>query len=102
MTKKVWYRSSIGTKIEDKGALTVANGAIDFTGKKGTVSGRIQSAKTRSVGFSNWIQVHYQADGEVKEAYFLISAMLGWGGILGANKQLTQALQAEAASAQQG
>jgi hypothetical protein len=97
-TKKVWYRSSEGSKIEDRGKLTVGEGRIEFAGKKGSVSGQIQSAKTRPMGFKNWIHVSYRADGaaEASDAYFLVSDMLGWGGALGGNKQLTEALQAEA------
>jgi hypothetical protein len=98
MTKKVWYRSSEGSKIEDRGTLTVGDGRIEFEGKKGSAAGRIQTAKTRPMGFKNWIHVTYEPDGEggTRDAYFLVSDLLGWGGALGGNKQLTEALQAEA------
>lgn len=95
MTKKVWYRSTLGTKIEDKGTLTVANGAIDFAGKKGTASGPIRSVRMRPNGFTNWVHAQYEAEGELRDAYFVCSALLGWGGVLGANKQLAEAMKAE-------
>ena len=68
MTKNVWYRSTQGTRIEDRGTVTVENGTFSFAGKKGSVSGRVVSAGTRSVGFSNWVQAIYEADGETREA----------------------------------
>ncbi|HWB69758.1 MAG TPA: hypothetical protein VG518_07255 [Solirubrobacterales bacterium] len=98
MTEKVWYRSSEGSTIQDRGTLTVGEGRIEFAGKKGKVSGRIRSAKKRPMGFKNWIHVSYEAadTGEAHDAYFLVSGMLGWGGVLGGNGKLTEALQAEA------
>jgi hypothetical protein len=99
VTKKVWYRATAGSRIEDRGTLTVAGGTIEFVGKKGTVSGRVQSAAIKPVGFNNWVQVKYQDAEGSKDAYFVVSAMLGWSGILGANKQLAEALQAEAGNA---
>lgn len=94
MTKKVWYRSSEGSKIEDRGTLTVADGSIDFAGKKGSASGPIRSVRIRPTGFTNWVHAQYEADGELRDAYFVCSAMLGWGGILGANKKLAAAMEA--------
>jgi hypothetical protein len=95
MRKKVWYRSSEGTKIEDRGTLTVGDGAIDFAGKKGTASGPVRSVRIRPTGFTNWVHTQYEADGELRDAYFVSSALLGWSGILGANKRLAEAIEAE-------
>src|SRR5215203_5954285 len=64
MTKNVWYRSTPGSWIQDRGTVTVENGTLSFTGRKGTVSGRVSSAQTRSVGFSNWVKATYEAEGD--------------------------------------
>lgn len=95
MTKKVWYRSSEGTKIEDRGTLTVGGGTIEFAGKKGGVSGTIRTVRIRPTGFTNWVHVTYEDGGEERDAYFVGSAMLGWSGVLGANKKLKEAIEAE-------
>jgi hypothetical protein len=96
VTKNVWYRSTRGSMIEDRGAVTVENGTFSFAGKKGTVSGRVLSAQTRAVGFSNWVQATYEADGETREAYFLVKDLLGWAGMLGGNRELKEAFEAAA------
>jgi hypothetical protein len=95
MTKKVWYRSSEGSKIEDRGTLTIADGTIEFAGKKGSASGPIRAARKRPSGFTNWVLIQYEAEGELRDAYFVCSQMLGWVGILGANRQLLEAAEAE-------
>ncbi len=95
MKKKVWYRSSEGSKIEDRGTLAIADGAIEFAGRKGTVSGPIRAARKRPSGFTNWVLVQYEADGELRDAYFVCSQMLGWVGVLGANKRLLEAAEAD-------
>lgn len=95
MTNKVWYRSSEGSKIEDRGTLTIADGAIQFAGKKGTAAGPIRAARKRPSGFTNWVLIQYEADGELRDAYFVCSQMLGWVGIFGANKKLLEAAEAE-------
>jgi hypothetical protein len=102
MVKNVWYRSTPGSRIEDRGTVTVENGTLSFAGKKGTVSGRVRSAETRSVGFSNWVRAHYEADGETREAYFLVKDLLGWSGMLGGNRELKEALQAAAQESSAG
>jgi hypothetical protein len=94
MTKNVWYRSTPGSRIEDRGTVTVEGGNLTFTGKKGTVSGRVLAAGTRSAGFNNWIKATYESDGQTGEAFFLIKDLLGWGGMLGGNKELREALEA--------
>jgi len=96
MTKNVWYRSTPGSWIEDRGALTVEDGTLTFTGKKGAISGQVRSAATRSVGFSNWIKATYEADGETREAFFLVKDLLGWAGMLGGNRELRESLEAAA------
>jgi len=96
MTKNVWYRSTPGSWIQDRGTVTVENGTLSFTGRKGTVSGRVSSAQTRSVGFSNWVKATYEAEGETRDAYFLVKDLLGWGGMLGGNRELREALKAAA------
>lgn len=95
MTKKVWYRSSEGSKIEDRGTLTVADGAIDFSGRKGGASGTLRAVRIRPGGFTNWVHVQYEADGELRDAHFVCSAMLGWSGVLGANRKLAAVVEAE-------
>jgi hypothetical protein len=102
VTKNVWYRSTQGTRIEDRGTVTVENGTFSFAGRKGAVSGRVRSAQTRSVGFSNWVQAIYEAEGEAREAYFLVKDLLGWGGMLGGNRELKEALQAAAQESSAG
>lgn len=94
MTKNVWYRSSVGTRIEDRGTVTVENGTFAFTGRKQRVSARVRSAGTRQMGFKKWVSVSYEAEGEVKDAYFLVKDLLGWAGMLGANQELAEALEA--------
>jgi hypothetical protein len=94
MTKRVWYRSQEGSKIEDRGRLTIADGAIEFVGKKGTLSGPIRAARKRPSGFTNWVLIEYEGEGESREAYFVCNQMLGWVGVLGANKELLQAAEA--------
>jgi len=96
MTKNVWYRSTPGNVIEDRGTVTVEGGTLSFAGKKWSVNGRVTSAAMRSVGFKNWIKATYEADGETQEAFFLIKDLLGWGGLLGGNKELREALEAAA------
>jgi hypothetical protein len=100
MTKNVWYRGDLeGSRPQDRGKVTVEGGAISFAGKKGTFSGSVQSADRRPYAFKNWVHVSYEADGGPRDAYFLCSDLLGWAGMLGANKALTEELQA---AAQQG
>jgi len=96
MTKNVWYRSTPGSRIEDRGTVTVEGGDFRFAGKKGTVAGRVLAAGTRSAGFNNWIKATYEADGQTQEAFFLVKDLLGWGGMLGGNKELREALEAAA------
>jgi hypothetical protein len=96
MTKNVWYRSTPGNVIEDRGPVTVEGGTLSFNGKKGTVTGRVLTAETRSVGFKNWIKATYEAEGETREAFFLVKDLLGWGGMLGGNRELREALEAAA------
>lgn len=94
MQKNVWYRSSRGSRIEDRGTVTVENGSFSFAGRKGNVSGRVLTAGTRPVGFNSWVIATYDEGGDTKEAYFLVKDMLGWAGMVGGNKQLKEALQA--------
>jgi hypothetical protein len=96
MTKNVWYRSTPGSRIEDRGTVTVEGGTLSFAGKKVSVAGRVLAAGTRSAGFSNWVKATYDAGGETGEAFFLVKDMLGWGGMLGGNKELREALEAAA------
>jgi hypothetical protein len=96
MTKKVWYRSTPGSRIEDRGTVTVEGGAFSFAGRKGTVAGRVHWAGTRSAGFNNWVKATYEADGQSRDAFFLVKDLLGWGGMLGGNKELREALEAAA------
>jgi hypothetical protein len=98
MTKNVWYRSKPGNVIEDRGPVTVEGDTLSFKGKKGMVTGRVLSAETRSVGFKNWIKATYEAEGETREAFFLVKDLLGWGGMLGGNRELREALEAAAQS----
>ena len=102
VTKNVWYRSSVGTGIEDRGTVTLYDGTFAFTGKKQTVSGRVRSAQRRPMGFKSWVHVSYDAAGEARDAYFLVKDMLGWAGMLGANRQLLEAFQAATAPSEQG
>jgi hypothetical protein len=96
MTKNVWYRSTPGSRIEDRGAVTVEGGNVSFVGKKGTTGGRVLAAGTRSAGFNNWIKATYESEGQTREAFFLVKDLLGWGGMLGGNKELREALEAAA------
>ena len=96
MTKNVWYRSTPGSRIEDRGAVTVESGTFSFAGKKGTVAGRVLEAGTRPAGFNNWVKASYEADGQRRDAFFLVKDMLGWGGMLGGNRELREALEAAA------
>jgi hypothetical protein len=96
MTKNVWYRSTPGSRIEDRGTVTVEGGSLTFAGKKGTVAGRVLQAGTRSAGFSNWVKATYEADGAQGDAFFLVRDLLGWGGLIGGNKELREALEAAA------
>jgi hypothetical protein len=101
--KNVWYRSTRGSRIEDRGTVTVENGTFSFAGrKKGTISGRVLTAGTRPVGFNSWVVATYDEGGETKEAYFLVKDLLGWAGMLGGNKELKQALEAAAQAAPAG
>lgn len=102
MQKKVWYRSSRGSRIEDRGTVTVENGSFSFAGRKGNVSGRVLTAGTRPVGFNSWVIATYDDGGETKEAYFLVKDLLGWAGMLGGNKELKESLQAAAQEASLG
>jgi hypothetical protein len=94
--KNVWYRSTPGSRIEDRGTLTVEGATFSFAGKKGTVEGRVLQAGTRSFGFNNWVKATYEADGQTREAFFLVKDLLGWGGMLGGNKELREALETAA------
>jgi len=96
VTKNVWYRSTPGSRIEDRGTVTVEGGTLNFAGKKGTVAGRVLAAGTRSAGFNNWIKATYETEGDTREAFFLVKDILGWGGMLGGNKELREALEAAA------
>ncbi len=96
MTKNVWYRSTPGSRIEDRGTVTVEGGAFTFAGKKGKVAGRVLQAGTRSAGFNNWVKATYEADGQSRDAFFLVKDLLGWGGMLGGNKELREALEGAA------
>lgn len=96
MTKRVWYRSTEGGGIEDRGSLTVGGGAIEFSGKKETiVAGPVRAVRSRPHGFTDWVVVTYEEDGERRDAYFVCSRLLGWAGILGANRKLQAAVEAE-------
>jgi hypothetical protein len=95
MTKKVWYRSTEGSKIEDRGTLTIGGGTIEFAGRKGSAGGTIRAVRTRPTGFTNWVHVTYEDGGGQHDAYFVSSALLGWSGMLGANKKLKEAIEAE-------
>ncbi len=96
MQKNVWYRSTPGSRIEDRGTVTVEGATFTFAGKKGTVAGRVLSAGTRPAGFNNWVKATYEADGGQGDAFFLVKDMLGWAGMLGGNKELREALEAAA------
>jgi hypothetical protein len=96
MTKNVWYRSTPGSRIEDRGTVTVEGGSFSFEGRKGSVSGRVLAAGTRSAGFSNWIKATYETGGDTRDAFFLVKDLLGWGGMLGGNKELREAFEAAA------
>ncbi len=96
MQKNVWYRSTPGSRIEDRGTVTVEGATFTFAGKKGTVAGRVLQAGTRSAGFNNWVKATYEADGGQGDAFFLVKDMLGWAGMLGGNKELREALEAAA------
>ena len=96
MTKNVWYRSTPGSRIEDRGTVTVEGGALTFVGKKGTIAGRVLAAGNRSAGFSNWVKATYEAERRQGEAFFLVRDLLGWGGMLGGNRELREALEAAA------
>jgi hypothetical protein len=96
MTKNVWYRSTPGSRIEDRGTVTVEGGNLNFAGKKGTIAGRVLASGTRSAGFNNWIKATYESGGQTREAFFLVKDLLGWGGMLGGNKELREALEAAA------
>jgi hypothetical protein len=91
--KNVWFRSTPGSRIEDRGTVTVERGTFSFAGRKGTVAGRVLWAGTRSAGFNNWVKATYEAEGETREAFFLIKDLLGWGGMLGGNRELREALE---------
>jgi hypothetical protein len=91
--KNVWYRSTPGSRIEDRGTVTVDGGTFTFSGKKGNVTGRVLAAGTRPAGFNNWVKATYEAEGETREAFFLIKDLLGWGGMLGGNRELREALE---------
>lgn len=93
MTKNVWYRSTPGSRIEDRGTVTVEGGTFSFAGRKGNVTGRVLAAGTRPAGFNNWVKATYETEGETREAFFLIKDLLGWGGMLGGNRQLREALE---------
>jgi len=96
MTERVWYRSIEGSRIEDRGTLTVAGGAIWFSGRKGTtVGGPVRAVLSRPHGFTNWVVVTYEQAGERREGYFVCSQLLGWAGILGANRKLQGAIEDE-------
>jgi len=56
----------------------------------------LSAAGTRSAGFNNWIKATYETEGETREAFFLVKDILGWGGMLGGNKELREALEAAA------
>jgi hypothetical protein len=96
MTKNVWYRSTPGSRIEDRGTVTVEGRTFSFAGRKGTVAGRVLEAGTRSAGFNNWVKATYEADGGTREAFFLVKDLLGWAGMLGGNRELREALEAAA------
>jgi hypothetical protein len=102
MTKNVWYRSTPGSRIEDRGTVTVEGGNLSFAGKKGSVSGRVLAAGTRSAGFNNWVKATYETGGETREAFFLVKDMLGWAGMLGGNKELRLALEQAAQASPAG
>src|SRR3954447_3442635 len=102
MTKNVWYRSTPGSRIEDRGTVTVEGGTFTFAGKKGNVAGRVLAAGTRSAGFNNWVKATYETEGETREAFFLVKDLLGWAGMLGGNKELREALEAAARESSAG
>lgn len=95
MTRKVWYRSTQGSKIEDRGTLTVGDGRIEFAGRKGSAAGPVLAVRTRPHGFTNWVHVTYEEGGERRDAYFVCSQLLGWVGVLGANAKLREAIESE-------
>jgi len=76
--------------------VTVENGSFSFAGRKGTVAGPVLWAGTRSAGFNNWVKATYEANGQTHDAFFLVKDLLGWGGMLGGNKELREALEAAA------
>ena len=94
-TTRVWYRSSAGwfsiPAFERRGSLTIENGTIWFAGKEQGFSGRIRSVARKRMGMNRWVHVRYETDGEVRDAYFLDSGLLGWAGVLGGNRRLAEA-----------
>ncbi|TMK75091.1 MAG: hypothetical protein E6G49_02335 [Actinobacteria bacterium] len=96
LTKNVWYRSTPGSRIEDRGTVTVDGGTLSFVGKKGSVSGRVVAAGSWASGFSSWIKASYESEGATREAYFRVKDLLGWAGLLSGNKELREALEAAA------
>jgi hypothetical protein len=97
MTEKVWYRSKEGSWIEDRGKISVGEGGFRFDGRKAVITGVVEAAKKRPMGFQDWVHVTYQGGGESRDAYFLCSGLLGWSGALGGNEKLTAALRREIA-----
>ena len=94
--ESVWYRGSPGTGIpayEDKGTLDIADGTMSFAGKKQSASGRIRSVDREQMGTNRWIHVQYEAEGGLRDAYFMNSGLLGWAGMLGGNKRLAEELK---------
>ena len=97
----IWYLPSENTwqdfhwlAYRDTGSLTVADGVIAFTGRKGTV--RIVDIAEVSYGkqgrdfVNNWVKVRSKS-GEL--AFFADGGWRGWRGILGGTKRVFRAVQ---------
>lgn len=103
VTKNVWYRSTPGSVIEDRGKASFDGETFSFRGRRHEVGGPVLAAGRRAVGMRSWVQVQYRADGEVREAFLLVKDLFGWMGLLGGNDRLlAAALEAAKASSQGG
>lgn len=90
--KNVWYRSTPGSVIEDRGRAVFDGDTFTFRSPKQEVGGQVVSAARRPVGVRSWIEVRYRDDNdEVRAAYLLVKDLFGWMGILGGNDQLLAA-----------
>ena len=100
--EKVWFRSDEANwgslrAYEDVGTLTVENASLKFAGKKVNVSvSNMRSVSRKRIGrdfINNWTHVQYEADGDIRNAYFVDGGLLGWSGIFGGNSRLFQEIQ---------